>query len=428
MAFAEQTTLTIIDSLLKVDTKELHDQFRKTRPLFDMIEAKAGEKLAGGGEIRRPFRLYPNFSFAGVRGEAGDMARPGTGGYTHVTTPVYPLNATGKFGHIGQIKTEKQLQALASEAERVRKDTMEGFGLNLNLVLWGYGTGIAGRINGAPNLDTMVVTIDQELTAGAGGTFGTLHMRVGQYLQASSSATATQPDRTGVAQIVSVDSATQITVIGNISDWADNDYLTWEATLNNVSDGIFSANEGYKATYQGKDRTVGANNYFKSTRITSVGTGDVENAFVQGMLSIQKNIGGYPKVAFTSSSILLEIYKDSVVSDRRWTNPGGKQRYALGFQAISLNSPNGSVDLFVEPDMPGDITGGNEGMIVAIDPDDWNFWTVGGKNPDWYKGPDGSISHMIQGTYGIYVNMLWVFNFLCDIPKRQLFIEDINNT
>jgi hypothetical protein len=429
---ADNTNLTVIDALLKVMQGKLMDQINLSTPLLDVFtkRRKIRKTVGGARSVERPVRLRPNFSFAGVRGEDGAMARASRGSYDKMIVQIFPHNAMAKWGHIGEIKSEKDVQALQSTMKTAVKDLEDGFPIVLSQIWWGRGDGVVARVNGAPDVGALTFVVDEFNGAGgaADGSFGGLYLNPGGWYQATSDRTLTLENRTAIFQVISFDQATlTATVSGNIQDLANNDFISVLDGLGNVSDGILGVNEGYKDTYMNINRTVAANAWAKATRVVAVAAGNVEEKLMQGVLQVNKDIGGWPDFGLIGAIQFRRLFEVNNV-DRRFVNTAPDKnfrKYALGFEAITMYSPGGkSIELFMDRWIPGDISTINEGIIVVLSPDDWEMVSAG--TPGWYKDENGKMVQQVQGTYGKFCTWLDTHNLVCDVPKRQLFLEDIN--
>lgn len=419
MAAGDITTVDVINALLKQQLKEKRDQFSKLTILNDAIKREVGKEVGGpkGSLVQRPHRTSPNRALAGVRGDAGNRAKPSTGVYTQTLIPVYPHNASGKLGKIGELKTKSALQALQSVVKSVQDDVITGFAIQTNCLHYGDGSGVLARVNGTPDLNTMNVTVDRELVSLTDITFGLRHLAVGMYFQATSDRTLTQPDKQVDGQVQGITAGgPYFNASGNIADLADNDYIVYPDGLNNVSEGIWSTDQGVKTTYLNINRSTAGNEWAKIYKRTS--GGDLEDDVIDVCMSLQETIGIVPTMGLTNRRVYQKLF-DLAKGDRRFVMQGTKRDYALGFSSIPVFSPDGKgVDIFTDAHMPLDNTSlnaGAKGVLWLLNPSVWSMVSL--QEPGWYTDPNGNFAHEIPGTFGLGCTWFDVHNLVCDVPQ-----------
>lgn len=420
-----------MNAFLKVQQDKANDQFPKLSILRSVIGAKLAKRAGGGREnaVEHPMRLYPNMSAAGVRGADGAMATPSQGGYATAILQTYPHNARAAWGHVDEIKTRQDVQAMESLVQRVTKDTIEGFAISMNKVAWGNGSGVAGRINGTPTVATGEVIVDATFSAGGGYTPGFPHLSEGQWLQATSDKTLVHPDRVGKAKITGKVESTLTATFGegSIADWADNDYLVMEDGLNNVADGImacYSSANGGRPNYLSIDRAVAANSYFKPIEhVYSDATSKAKTIMLLLSQAGEQAVRP-PSVGLTSYKVVHGIFDDAVDNKINYMLQGAAlpRKYAIGFEAVGITSPAGSItEIFTDRHCPGDYDA-STGVMAIIEPEDWVI--VQPETPGWYK-PEGSMVMHKGGTFGKHSTWLEVFSYACELPRRQIFITGL---
>lgn len=435
MAATDATTLTVIDALLNV--RRLSDTIRDivnistaVSPSMKDIGTMFGQEKGGGRSVEIPARFGVNLAGQGVLGGDGPTATPAAGKYDKQTVTVYPVNMSSKIGHLDVQKSASGVQALQSVLNTAKKDIEDGFPIVQSYLMWERGDGVVSRIDTTITVATGEVTVDDALTAGGDNTFGLGHIGVSAYLQATSDRTLTEPDRVSVAQVTVNPSGTLKFKAGggSIADWANDDYLVWKDMLNNAPGGIGSWHPLFQTagfSYLGLSTTTYPE--LLMTRKTSIGTGNIEDALVGALLQVLTERGDTPSMGLVPWRVYKEMFVDAKV-DRRFTNvvTPGKQKYAQGFQAVSITSPGGgTIEFYVDRFMPQPAAGASTGMLVVIKPENIKFVRPEGKGPDWYRGPHGDILHEIPDTYGQKLVMLDHYNLINLNPGVGVSLEGI---
>jgi hypothetical protein len=420
------TTRTAINAYLKYLQKKIVDQFNDATVLMNTVKRRTGREVAGGRQVELPMWIYPNQQLAGTRGDAGTWSKASVGKRAYALLEVYNHNTTGGIGHLAELKTKRDLQSLQSVTEATVQDIQTGFPMSLNGLLFLDGRGVLARVS-STDLPNLKFKVHDELNAGSNATWGTRYLKEGLWIEATDDKTDTDPARSVNAQVIDVNTSTRdITCEGNLTGLVQNDYILLQDGLNNVSQGLCSAvSDGstapdFASTYLNIDRTATGNSYFQANVVNLGGAGTIEDEMIEIMTTVEKSAGKAPKMCITTHEVYNNIFFQSKSSQgRQFVVSVGKsdgRRYALGFDAITVGTPYGAIEIFGEKDCPA-------ATMFLIDPADFLFGQL--NEPGWYKTPDGSMFHEVGGTYGLQVNWYWVMNFVCRLPRAQARLSEV---
>jgi len=425
------TTRTLMNSYLKVAQKKLTKQFNDATVLLNMIQKKTGTLTAGGRTVELPQHVFPNRHAAGVRGDAGAWAKASVGKRANAQVEVYPMNMTGSFGEIAEMRTEQQVQSLESVVQATIKDINLGFPQQVNKHLFLGGRGVWARVNGVPNQAAGTFIVHDEMHALAPTEFGAHYLEEGMWCHATSDNTLTDPDRGNVDfQITNVSTLT-VTAEGSIQGLQNNDYIVAQDALNNITHGLFSGcSDGttapaFASTYMNIDRTAAGNSYWQASCANLGAAGIIEEAMIARQTAIAKRNGMIAPVAITTFEVINKIFIQAKSdANRNFIVNVGKnadRKYGMGFSGIDMQTQHGEMTLFGDKDCPKGAA--SSGEMFLINPPDWFFAQVG--TPGWTKNEGGGYIHNIPETYQKKANWKWVFSLYTNRPLGQGRISNL---
>jgi len=430
-SYGHTTTTSAINAFMRVLLKEITDHWNKATVALSVVKPKIGKTLAGGRQVEYPHKIHPNTSVSGVRGHSGDWAKGSRGRSATAIIDVFPLNMTGGWGHIGELRTRKDIQAIRSVVEDAVMDIKDGFPLQINKLFYLDGRGIYARVSQVVHAD-MTFRVHAETGAPAAGTWGIRYLEEGQHFHATSDKALADPDRDVDAQIVSLDPTTnQYAVQGSMVNLNVDDYICIQDGLNNSPQGLVIAlgdsvvAPDYGDVYLNIDRSLAANRWWRAQRKNLAGAGTVEDELIRIMTVTEKAIGKAPPIVLTEYEIYNNLWAQSTTGTGRQfhvtVGDKGATSYALGFDSLQVHTPHGALTIYGDKDCP-------QGEMMGIDPKDWDFATVDDGDTSyggWFKGDNGNMYHQIDGTYGFKINWLWVYNLVCKKPRAQWRLSDV---
>lgn len=424
MAASNVNLLAIFDSFLKVRTMEMINLVRDQTPLLNVFDEFAAKEVSAGRTVEVPLVIDDNNSFGGVIGEMGRKALAGNIELATVTLPVFAHNASAAFGKIGQIKTTSKVQAIKTLMDTVLMRTMSGFARNLDALYWQFGEGTPARIEGAPDADAMTLTVTADSGPFGADRNGVLYLRRGAWMNATSDVALATPDRTTEIQIDAINRDTRvITFTGAIGNAADNDFLTVQDGLSNISLGMLSIDRDATNPYLGRNRVDDEDVWHPVVQRTA-GNITIEDEVIIELMKVEEETSQQPFMGVTNREIIQRIFNQSK-TDRQFVITE-KRGYALGFTSTPIRAPglNKAVEFFNAANCPGSLAN-STGFLAVLEPTKWK--KVRSSDPGWDPNEGGGILHQIPGTYGVEATWLDVHCLVCLDPRAQIFISGISN-
>lgn len=398
--------------------------------LYGIMEKRPAKLSAEGDQMLFSVQTDTVESFRATQ-EDGSLARPTVIGGFQASIPKKIHTASIQFTHMGDLWTRSQRAAYANTKKRLVEEMGRGFKRKMNEQFYLYGAGVFARVNGAPDLVTGIFTVDDELTAASGVTFGTKYARRYVRFQASANKDGSALEKVVDGQIENVYPATlQIQAKGPMPGLADNDFLFYEGSKNMVTDGLMSIidNGSVKADYLGVNRVTQP---LWASQVTTFPVGGlVENELAKLANRIRSSPAGGMDGTLKSRNGWVLLTTPGVVQTW-WEQLSVDRRYMI--ETMTRNAapvlPAGYTDMYMWTPVTGPLqtktntvcpTG--HGFLMFFNDNIWHLAQTG--NPGWYDDYGGIFSK-VRGTFLVEGTWYWCVEVVCTRPDLQGKLTDV---
>jgi hypothetical protein len=344
--------------------------------------------------------------------EDGVVARPTILSGFVAEIPKRIHTATIQFSNITDQMTRAARASYIRTKTALMDATASGFSKKMSEVFMGYGRGVLARVNGAPTTAAGVhtITVDDELSANSGMTFGLKWLRKHMRLQASVNKTVGDYslERGADIQVLSIDTSNlRFTAKGPLGALADNDYLYWEGSKNIVSDGLIGILDD--GTVQNLIYTVNrtTNPEYQSYVRSSIAGANLESVIMRMANQIRSKVGmnqlkkGSGWVLLTTPGVAQQYFEQMSV-DRRIQMQAIKGRSPVfegGTESFWVTSPvTGPMQMVTDLDVPTGYM-----FLFWFSKDIWYLSQLRG--PGWYDV--GGVLKPVRGTYLVEATYGW---------------------
>lgn len=367
---------------------DIRSQLEKQNVLYGAFKKKANQKPLKG-TVLYEVAEYGRNTGMGARTEGGALPRAGKrkGAQFSVTLK----NLYGRTNFTGQVFEEMNTDVasfgatISKQIESLKEDFLRDF----NRQMWGKSYGALCMTNGAGS-GSATLTVDTPIV----GSTATQFLYEGQYIDIWTTETSGGSQSVTAAKILSVDSATQVTLT-TTQTWADNSFVFIELNRNNELTGLQSAiDDGtVKDSYFGITRST--NRYWQSLR-TAVNAAATEAVVLNAISAISKQ--EKPDCLITSYEILNAIAKTQLSLKKYDVAMGGKVgAIPAGYDGLNVNN----IMVYADQDCPYDSVA-NSGKLFGFKGD--NLHMLSTSDPK-FMDRDGSIYNRLADEDGYEVTM-----------------------
>ena len=367
---------------------DIRSQLEKQNVLYGAFKKKANQKPLKG-TVLYEVAEYGRNTGMGARTEGGVLPRAGKRKGAQFS--VVLKNLYGRTNFTGQVFEEMNTDVasfgatVSKQIESLKEDFLRDF----NRQMWGKSYGALCMTNGAGSA-TATLTVDTPIV----GSIATQFLYEGQYIDIWTTETTGGSQSVTAAKILSVDSATQVTLT-TTQTWADNSFVFIELNRNNELTGLQAAiDDGtVKDNYFGIVRST--NRYWQSLR-TAVNAAATEAVVLNAISAISKQ--EKPDCLITSYEILNAIAKTQLSLKKYDVAMGGKVgAIPAGYDGLNVNN----IMVYADQDCPYDSVA-NSGKLFGFKGD--NLHMLSTSDPK-FMDRDGSIYNRLADEDGYEVTM-----------------------